>query len=77
MIFFVYIWNTYVLVQLIRFINLMKLYLKISLRISLCVDKYVIGDGVTGAITKELHMTYLDVVRGKVEQFKEWVTPIY
>lgn len=43
----------------------------------LSVDKYVIGDGVTGAITKELHMTYLDVVRGKVEQFKEWVTPIY
>lgn len=43
----------------------------------LSVDKYVIGDDVTGAITKELHKTYLDVVRGKVEQFKEWVTPIY
>ena len=43
----------------------------------LSVDKYVIGDGETGKITKELHMTYLDVVRGKVEQFKDWVTPIY
>ena len=43
----------------------------------LSVDKYVIGNGDTGAITKELHMTYLDVVRGKVEQFKDWVTPIY
>lgn len=43
----------------------------------LSVDKYVIGNGDTGAITKELHMTYLDVVRGKVEEFKDWVTPIY
>lgn len=43
----------------------------------LSVDKYVIGDGETGKITKELHMAYLDVVRGKVEQFKDWVTPIY
>lgn len=43
----------------------------------LSVDKYVIGDGDTGAITKELHMAYLDVVRGKVDEFKDWVTPIY
>jgi branched-chain amino acid aminotransferase len=43
----------------------------------LSVDRYVIGDGETGKITKELHMTYLDVVRGKVEEFKDWVTPIY
>lgn len=43
----------------------------------LSVDKYIIGNDETGKITKELHMTYLDVVRGKVEQFKDWVTPIY
>ena len=43
----------------------------------LSVDKYTIGNGETGKITKELHMTYLDVARGKVEQFKDWVTPIY
>lgn len=43
----------------------------------LSVDKYTIGNGETGKITKELHMAYLDVVRGKVEQFKDWVTPIY
>lgn len=43
----------------------------------LSLDKYTIGNGETGKITKELHMTYLDVVRGKVEQFKDWVTPIY
>lgn len=43
----------------------------------LSIDKYVIGNGETGKITKELHMTYLDVVRGKVDEFKDWVTPIY
>ena len=43
----------------------------------LSVDKYTIGTGDTGVITKELHIAYLDVVRGKVEQFNDWVTPIY
>lgn len=43
----------------------------------LSVDKYTIGNGKTGKITKDLHKTYLDVVKGKVEQFKGWVTPIY
>lgn len=43
----------------------------------LSVDKYTIGNGETGKITKELHMAYLDVVRGKVDEFKDWVTPIY
>ena len=41
------------------------------------IDKYVVGSGDTDKITKELHMYYLDVVRGKIEQFKQWVTPIY
>lgn len=43
----------------------------------LSIDKYVIGNGDTGAITKDLHCMYLDVVRGKVAEFKDWVTPIY
>lgn len=43
----------------------------------LSIDKYVVGTGDTGKITKELHMYYLDVVRGKIAQFKQWVTPIY
>jgi branched-chain amino acid aminotransferase len=43
----------------------------------LSVDRYVIGDGETGVITKDLHLMYLDIVRGKVEEFKDWVTPIY
>lgn len=43
----------------------------------LSIDKYVIGNGNTGTVTKELHMTYLDVVSGKVEKYKDWVTQIY
>ena len=43
----------------------------------LSIDKYVLNNGQTGKITKDLHMTYLDVVRGKSDKFKNWVTPIY
>lgn len=41
------------------------------------VDRYVIGNGNMGVITQELYMTYFDAVRGKIEEFKDWVTPIY
>lgn len=43
----------------------------------LSIDKYIIGTGDTGEITKDLHKTYLDVVSGKHEGYKNWVTPIY
>lgn len=43
----------------------------------LSVDRYSIGNEETGKITKRLHLYYLDVVRGKVDTFKNWVTPIY
>lgn len=43
----------------------------------LSIDKSVIGDGKIGSITKELHLMYLDAVRGKLEQYKNWITPIY
>ena len=43
----------------------------------LSVDRHEIGDGHIGEITKKLHLYYLDVVRGKVEKFKNWVTPVY
>lgn len=43
----------------------------------LSIDKYSIGDGKTGKITENLHFTYLDAAKGKLEQFKEWVAPIY
>ena len=41
------------------------------------IDGYTIGNGETGLITKELHQTYLDAVRGKLSEFRTWVTPIY
>lgn len=43
----------------------------------LSVDRYSIGKEETGEITKRLHLFYLDVVSGKVDTFKNWVTPIY
>lgn len=43
----------------------------------LSVDKYMIGNGEAGVITKELHIDYLDAAKGKNDKFKDWVTPIY
>lgn len=43
----------------------------------LSIDQYSIGNGETGIITNELHQIYLDIVRGKLNKFKNWVTPIY
>ena len=41
------------------------------------IDNRVIGDGNTGEITKLISSLYNDVVRGNVEKFKDWCTPIY
>lgn len=41
------------------------------------VDNRVIGDGNCGEITKKIQKLYYDVVRGKVEKFKEWCLPVY
>lgn len=43
----------------------------------LSIDRYVIGDGDTGSITKNIHLKYLNVVQGKDKNFEQWVTPIY
>lgn len=43
----------------------------------LSIDRYTIGNGDTGNITKNIHLKYLDVVQGKDKEFKQWVTPIY
>lgn len=43
----------------------------------LSIDRYSIGTGETGMVTRMLHMAYLDAVRGKSRQFRNWVTPIY
>ena len=41
------------------------------------IDKYVIGKGEVGPITEKLHHEYLNIVRGKVDEFKDWLTAIY
>ncbi len=43
----------------------------------LSVDKYAVGLGVQGELTKLLHKAYLDAARGINEEFSDWVTPIY
>ncbi len=41
------------------------------------IDHRIIGNGMTGEITKKIQALYYDVVRGKVEKYKHWCTPIY
>lgn len=41
------------------------------------VDKYELNHGEAGAITNELHRMYLDAARGKIEELKYLITPIY
>lgn len=43
----------------------------------LSVDRYQIGNGDIGTVTKELHLMYLDAVQGKLNASKDWVTAIY
>ena len=43
----------------------------------LSVDKYIVANGEAGRITTQLHKAYLDAVRGKNDNLKAWVTPIY
>lgn len=43
----------------------------------LSVDRYTVGSGETGEITRRLHKAYLDAAMGKDETFAEWLTPIY
>lgn len=43
----------------------------------LSVDRYTVGNGETGEITRRLHKAYLDAAMGKNETFLDWLTPIY
>ena len=43
----------------------------------LSIDKYKIGNGETGKITKEIHLDYLRAAIGKLKGFEDWVTKIY
>jgi branched-chain amino acid aminotransferase len=41
------------------------------------VDHRPVGDGRVGPISKLISRTYFDAVRGRLEAFRHWVTPIY
>ena len=41
------------------------------------IDRYTIGDGNEGNITHALHVKYLEAAQGKLEDRKDWLTPIY
>ena len=41
------------------------------------VDNRQIADGKIGKLTKRIQKLYYDVVKGDIEKYKEWCTPIY
>lgn len=41
------------------------------------IDRYTIGNGTQGELTKKIHRHYLDCAMGKIERRIKWVTPIY
>lgn len=43
----------------------------------LSIDRYIIGDGKTGVLTRDIHMTYVNAASGKIKEYKNLVTPIY
>ena len=43
----------------------------------LSVDRYTVGNGETGEITRRLHKAYLDAATGRDEAFADWLTSIY
>ncbi|WP_278462967.1 branched-chain amino acid transaminase [Thomasclavelia spiroformis] len=42
----------------------------------LSIDGYRINENY-GIITDKIHKTYLDIVKGKIDEYRVWVTPIY
>jgi branched-chain amino acid aminotransferase len=40
------------------------------------IDHRPVGDGKVGPIAKKLQDLYFDIVRGKVEKYKHWCTPV-
>ncbi|HLT58130.1 MAG TPA: branched-chain amino acid transaminase [Limnochordales bacterium] len=41
------------------------------------IDRRPVGDGGIGPITRQLQKLYFDVVRGKVEKYRHWCTPVF
>ncbi|HEY7467545.1 MAG TPA: branched-chain-amino-acid transaminase [Dehalococcoidia bacterium] len=41
------------------------------------IDRFPLGDGQVGPITRRLSQTYMDIVRGTDKRYAEWRTPVY
>ncbi|MEI6047067.1 MAG: branched chain amino acid aminotransferase, partial [Chloroflexota bacterium] len=41
------------------------------------IDHRPVGNGQIGPITARLQQLYFDLVRGKIEKYREWCTPVY
>ncbi|TGK21116.1 branched-chain amino acid transaminase [Leptospira fluminis] len=41
------------------------------------VDRRTIGSGKIGPITQKLQTTFFDLVKGKIPDYKHWLTPVY
>jgi branched-chain amino acid aminotransferase len=41
------------------------------------IDRRAIGTGRPGPITRQLHDIYFDAVRGRVDAYRDWLTPVY
>jgi branched-chain amino acid aminotransferase len=41
------------------------------------LDRYPIGDGEIGPVTRRLRELYQEVVRGRVAKYRHWLTPVY
>jgi len=41
------------------------------------VDRYQVGDGAIGPLTRKIRQLYQDVIRGRVPKCKQWLTPVY
>lgn len=43
----------------------------------IAVDRYDVGDGKVGPLTKRIQDLYFDIAAGKVDKFRHWLTPVY
>ncbi|HEX6475389.1 MAG TPA: branched-chain amino acid transaminase [Candidatus Limnocylindria bacterium] len=41
------------------------------------IDRRMIAGGRPGPITRQLHDIYFDAVRGRVDAYRDWLTPVY
>jgi branched-chain amino acid aminotransferase len=41
------------------------------------VDRYPVGDGTIGPLTRKVRQIYQDIIRGRFPKYKHWLTPVY